>query len=84
MYLFIGIACSLAMIAWLWHSDAKRRRVAGFLPTTLGSDKRRVVAIAALIPGAVLAAAGDSAAFLVWLGACAMGGWLVAQVRTRQ
>jgi hypothetical protein len=82
MYLAFGIVCSLAIIAWLWHSDAKRRRVAG-LPILGASDKRWIIAVAALIPGVILAARGDSPSFLIWLGACAMGGWIVAQVRPR-
>lgn len=81
MYLVFGIACSLAIIAWLWHSDTKRRRIAG-LPVFATSDKRWIIAVAALIPGVILPAQGDSASFLIWLGACAMGGWIVAQVRT--
>lgn len=82
MYLLIAVACSLAMIAWLWHSDAKRRRVAGAAPAGIGQDKRRFMAIAAVVPGAALAATGDSASFLIWLGSCVMGGWLIAQLRS--
>jgi hypothetical protein len=39
------------------------------------------MAIAALLPGAIFAALGDSAAMLIWLGSCVIGGWLVAQLR---
>jgi hypothetical protein len=81
MPLLAGIAFSIGIIAWLWHSDAKRRRVAGLPPVSTGSDKRRIMAIAGLLPGLIFAAQGDSASVLVWLGSCVIGGWLVSQLR---
>jgi hypothetical protein len=81
LYLLIGIAWSIAMIVWLWHGDAKRRRVAGLQAIGTGLARRRIMAIAALLPGAIFAALGDSAAMLIWLGSCVIGGWLVAQLR---
>jgi hypothetical protein len=81
--LLAGIVCAIAIIVWLWHSDPKRRRVAGLPAIGLRSSTRRHMAIAASLPGIILAAQGDSAAFLIWLGSCALGGWLVAQFRYR-
>lgn len=75
-----GIAFSLALIARLWRGDPKRRRVAGLRSGGDGAARRRLMAAAALLPGLALAATGDAAAFLVWLGSCAIGGWLVAQI----
>ena len=80
LLLLAAILTSIALIAWLWHGDPKRRRVAK-LPVVVRQNLRRFVAIAALLPGIILATLGDSPAFLVWLGSCAMGGWLVAQLR---
>lgn len=82
LHLLIGIACSVAIVVWLWHGDAKRRRVAGLLPIAISSDKRRIMAIAALLPGVIFAVLGDSAGVLIWLGSCAMGGWIVSQFAT--
>jgi hypothetical protein len=78
-----AIVASFAIIVWLWQGDPKRRRVAGLPATAQAAAKRRLLAIGALLPGVVLALLGDSAAFLLWLGSCAMGGWLVAQFRYR-
>jgi uncharacterized iron-regulated membrane protein len=80
MYLLVAISFSIVMIVWLWHSDSKRRRVAALPPVDVGSDKRRVIAIAALLPGVVFAAFGDSASLLIWLGASVTGGWLISQL----
>ena len=74
-----AIAISLALIALLWRGDPKRRRVARLRDRGDGARRRRLMLVAALLPGALLAAAGDAAAFFVWLGSCAIGGWLIAQ-----
>ena len=81
--LYPAVAISLAIIALLWHGDPKRRRTIGLRDRADGSGKRRALAAIALVPGLLLAVLGDSAAFLVWFGACAIAGWLVAQVRVR-
>lgn len=78
-----AISISLALIVWLWHGDPKRRRVAGLPPGSHAAGKRRLLVVGALLPGLIPAAQGDSAAFLLWLGSCAIGGWLVAQLRFR-
>ena len=81
--LYPAVAISLAIIALLWHGDPKRRRTIGLRDQADSSAKRRVLAAVALVPGLGLTLLGDSAAFLVWFGACAIAGWLVAQVRVR-
>lgn len=79
LLLVAAIATSFALIVWLWLGDPKRRRVAQLPAVAAGANLRRGLAVAALLPGIVLAGLGDSAAFLVWLGSCAMGGWVVTQ-----
>lgn len=76
----VALAISLALIVLLWRGDPKRRRVAGLPGAGDGTIRRRLLTAAVLLPGAVLAIQGDTAAFLVWFGGCAMGGWLVAQI----
>jgi hypothetical protein len=76
--LFAAIAFSLAIIVLLWRGDPKRRRVAGLQGSGHGAIRRRLMTAGVLLPGLTLAAAGDSPAFLVWFGSCAIGGWLVA------
>lgn len=81
--LLVAIVLSLAIIAALWRGDPKRRRVAGLGAIAPGANLRRFMVVLLLLPGLVLALLGDSAAFLVWLGSCAIGGWLIAQIRPR-
>lgn len=85
IYLLLSaIAFSIAMILLLWRGDPKRRRVAGLPGHGNGAATRRLLAISVLLPGAVLAFAGDSAAFLVWFGSCAVGGWSMTQLGVRE
>jgi hypothetical protein len=86
MMIYIVIAStafSIALIGLLWRGDPKRRRVAGLPKLTDTSNKRRLMTAALLLPGVALAAAGDSAAFMIWFGSCAVGGWLIAQLDTK-
>ena len=75
-----ALAFSLAMIALLWRGDPKRRRISGLRDVGQGGWRHRLAVVTALLPGVILAIIGDSAAFLVWLGGCALGGWGVAQL----
>lgn len=79
-YLLFALAFSFALIVLLWRGDPKRRRVAGLREGGHAAVQRRLMFAGVLLPGVLLAASGDSAAFLVWFGACAIGGWLIAQV----
>ncbi len=78
-----ALAFSLAMIVLLWRGDPKRRRTAGLRIIDKSPAKRRLVVAAAMIPGLILALCGDSAAFLVWLGGCTIGGWGIAQFQPK-
>lgn len=84
LFVLAAIATSIALMVWLWSGDPKRRRVAKLPVNGVGANWRLFVTAAVLLPGVVLAALGDSAAFLIWLGSCAMGGWLLAQLRGRK
>lgn len=73
----VTIAFSMAMIIWLSQGDPKRRRTARVPGNGHSRMLRRLLVIAILLPGLYLALRGDAAAFLMWLGSCAVGGWLV-------
>lgn len=75
--LFAAIAFSIAIIVLLWRGDPKRRRIAGLGNSGQDQIQRRLMFAALLAPGLLLAASGDSAAFLIWFGSCAVGGWLI-------
>lgn len=81
LFAAIAIAISLSLIVWLWHGDPKRRRSSGLPQAGHSAGQRRYLALGVALPGIMLAAIGDSAAVLVWLGSCSIGGWLVAQLR---
>lgn len=71
-----AILASLAGIALLTASDPKRRRVFG-----LPEARRRPVALAGLLilaPGIALLTAGQSAGFVMWLGAVPLVGWALS------
>jgi len=76
-----AILFSLVMILLLWRGDPKRRRTTGLRDGADTSARRRLLVIATLLPGVLLAFAGDSAAFLIWLGSCVIAGWLAAQIQ---
>ncbi len=77
-YLLVAaITFSIAIIALLWRGDPKRRRIAGLGDSGQDQIKRRLMFAALLAPGVLLAASGGSAAFLIWFGSCAVGGWLI-------
>lgn len=79
-YFLLGVLpVSLATILLLWHGDPKRRRVAGLRAAGHAKPRRRLLLVAGLSPGVALALSGDSAAFLVWFGSCAVAGWLITQ-----
>lgn len=70
-----AILSAIAVVA-LCAGDPKRRRAAGGSSKSgMAPGRRRLLAIAACVPGIVCAALGDAAAFLMWLGGCALVGW---------
>lgn len=74
---FTAIAVSVVMIALICRGDPKRRRAAHLSGDGHGRPLRWVLVLTVLAPGLYLAARGDAAAFLIWLGSCAVAGWLV-------
>jgi hypothetical protein len=83
MTLLLATVFSIAMIILLWRGDPKRRRVAGLPDSGHSALKRRLMFVALLLPGLLLAVAGDSSGFLIWFGSCAVGGWLITQTGSR-
>jgi hypothetical protein len=81
--LIVAVIFSLATLLLLWRGDPKRRRVAALPGGEQSVIARRLLVFALLLPGAAPALQGDAPAFLVWLGVCALGGWLIAQLRGR-
>lgn len=75
-----ALAVSSALILWLSLGDPKRRRAEKLNGPGHGIGKRRLLGIGVLLPGIALAAMGDAAAFLIWLGGCAVVGWGVAML----
>jgi hypothetical protein len=71
---FLTSLMSALCLAFLAASDSKR------LPgrrATLSGLRRLAIALA-ILPGAVLAITGDWVGFLIWLGAVAVLGWMIA------
>lgn len=71
-------AFSVAIILLLCAGDPKRRRAQKLTGDGHGTRVRRLFAAAALLPGLVLIAMAEPAAFLIWLGACSVAGWFAA------
>jgi hypothetical protein len=74
----VAAAWSLAMIVLLGLSDPKSRRAAQRPVKPMSSSLRRATVALALLPGALLLAAGSPVAFLIWLGFVTVAGWGVA------
>ncbi len=76
----VACAWSLAMIVLLGLSDPKSRRTAQRPARRVSSSLRLTAAVFALLPGALLLAAGSAVAFLVWFGFVTIAGWAIAIV----
>lgn len=74
---YVAVAVSAALILWLSLGDPKRRRTEKLTGTGHSAAVRRMLALGVLVPGVACALAGDAAAFLIWLGGCAVIGWIV-------
>lgn len=78
-----AVLASLFALAPLALRDPKRLRTARRLGATprsaLRDSWRRVFGWAGLLPGLILAMAGQWPAFLIWLGAASATGWALAQ-----
>jgi len=78
-----ALLVSILCLGALGLGDPKRRRTGRLPGTGQPPVVRRALVAAALVPGIALAAAGDAAAFFVWMGGCAVAGWTVAQGLSR-
>ncbi|ALR19018.1 hypothetical protein ATN00_00490 [Sphingobium baderi] len=78
IWAFLASAFSAICILILCLGDPKRIRVGRVPRREWRRRSRQALSVAAGIPGLLLALSGDAAAFLVWLGACALCGWVVA------
>lgn len=76
--LLVASLFSAALLVLLCIGDPKRRRSARMPGKAHGTTARRLLVIASLLPGTGYALGGDAANFLLWLGAYAVVGWLVA------
>jgi hypothetical protein len=74
----LAVALSGVLILWLAIGDPKRRRAQRVAGAGQGTTTRRLIAVAAMLPGIWLAGNGNVAAFLVWLGGCCAAGWFIA------
>lgn len=72
-----ALVSSLALLWVLAFADPKRLRLAR-MPQRLSQGQRRWLSVFTLVPGAALVFAGLWPAFLLWLGAVLVGGWLLA------
>ena len=78
MALAIGaVVLSTAALALLCRGDPKRLRALRRKGGGHGGGLRWLLAGLVVLPGLALALAGDGAAFMVWLGAIALTGWVV-------
>jgi len=67
----------LAIVALCIH-DPKRLRTASDKREGMARQRRRKFVAAACIPGLACLLLGNTAAFLMWLGGCALFGWALA------
>jgi len=87
----LAILFSGALLALLGARDPKRLRSASAHTATtraaevsLPASLRRLCGWLVLLPGLVLAGAGQWWAFWIWFGATPALGWLIAQVLSRR
>lgn len=74
----LAVAISAVIILILGRGDPKRRRTAKLAGEGQSTRTRRLLAALACMPGVYCALVGDAAAFMIWLGGCAVAGWFVA------
>ena len=72
----LAVGASLLGLAYLTASDPKRRRAFRLPPRS----RRFLWPACGLVfaPGLTLLIAGEGAAFVMWLGAVSLAGWLIA------
>lgn len=79
----IALALSAGCILIVALGDPKRRRAAQQSGDGHNPAQRRLLTICVLLPGLVCIVRGDPSAFLIWLGGCAVVGWLTAVAFSR-
>lgn len=81
LYLALGtIVLSTFAILALCLGDPKRRRASGSGQGSMAARQRWLLVAITCIPGLACAILGDAAAFLMWLGGCALIGWSLALI----
>jgi hypothetical protein len=78
LHALLAIAVSILPLCLLAWRDPKRLGDLHRRGDALGVPARRGLGIVALLPGIVLGVIGQWPAFLIWLGAVAAQGWLLA------
>ncbi|MBB5687678.1 hypothetical protein [Sphingobium boeckii] len=73
-----ALLLSAGPILFLCIGDPKRRRSMEKKSNGMAANKRRILVATACLPGLGCALVGDTAAFLMWLGGCALAGWAAA------
>ncbi|MET0363630.1 MAG: hypothetical protein ABW169_03155 [Sphingobium sp.] len=76
LFTLAAITVSSILLLLLYRGDPKRRRSARLPGKGQSQTHRRLLTAAALVPGLICIARGDAAAFLLWLGGCAVMGWI--------
>lgn len=74
----VALVLSTIPIVRLCAGDPKRQRTLGARYGGMAPAQRRLLGAAACVPGLICALLGDAAAFLIWLGGCALVGWILA------
>jgi hypothetical protein len=73
----VAITLSTIAILALCIGDPKRRRAAGDR-SEMSPRGRRLLVVAACMPGVACLLLGEAAAFMLWFGGSALSGWSVA------
>ncbi|CAN5323952.1 hypothetical protein BH11PSE5_BH11PSE5_29180 [soil metagenome] len=79
----IAFALSAAFILAIALGDPKRRRAAQQSGEGHSPAQRRLLTFCVLLPGFICIVRGDPSAFLIWLGGCAVMGWITAVAFSR-
>jgi hypothetical protein len=79
-----AIALTTALLAVLCLNDPKRRRTARLQGQGHRVATRRMLGMAACLPGLACLMLGDAAAFLVWIGGLGIAGWFVTLIASHR
>jgi hypothetical protein len=72
-----SVGFSTALLFLLCLNNAKRRRTAGMSAAPQSKIACSLLVGGTIFPGLFLAINGGAAASLIWLGCCAVAGWLI-------